>query len=114
MLFYAMLLLASFIASYIILWILRIISANSNSYSTHHVSPVAERNIVRNGVKRYAKNKKRAATRKPGSAVKPATKPSWGFNPNAGYNARSSKLSGQAYKPSAQAVSAFALKASED
>ena len=108
MLFYATLLLASFIVSYTILWVLRVIAANSNSYSTHRVSKTKEEQIVRNGVKQYARDKKRTATRQRGKTAEPAT------NSNAGgYTARNPKLSGQAYKPSAQAISTFALKTDE-
>ena len=115
MLFYALLLLASFIVSCAILWAMRIIAENSNAHSTHHVSIPAEKKTLRHRVKRYANTrKKRAAIRKRGKTVKPAITPGWNLNSSAGNTARNKKLSGQAYKPSDQAVSAFALKVSDD
>jgi hypothetical protein len=115
MLFYVALLIFAVVISFVILWLVRMVSASSNSFSTTHLSSKTQESIVREGVTRYAKASKRSTRRKGGKISKPSKKSDWGFNPNAGgYAVRNPSLNGQAYKPSARAVAMYALKTGDD
>lgn len=125
MLFYVTLFIASIFVSFIILWVYRLVVDSTNRISTHHLPNASQDQIVRNGIKLFSSTHK---TTPPHKIVKPRSassklagkrtspKANWGWKPNVGYPSRNhvSGLSGQAYKPSEQAIQTFALKARDD
>ena len=123
MLFYVALLIVSILVASIIVWVYRMVASSTDRMALHHLSSANERQIIRSGVKRYAKTHKSTATRK---SRKPrytsskqvgrnsSSKTDWGWKPNVGYPSSDRVVSGQAYKPSKQAVSTFALKINDD
>lgn len=125
MVFYAALLIASIVVSSIIVWAYRAIVATTERVSTHHLPSKTQRQVIRNGVKRNTKKSQTVSARKTKTSRSSSSRltgrnsgpnTDWGWKPNVGYPSRNetSGLSGQAYKPSQHAISAFALKTSDE
>ena len=125
MLFYVSLFIASLFVAFSILWVFRLIQSTADRISTHQLPNAIQYKNIQNDIKANTRTGKTASihkSRKPGS--KPprlagkdsAPQTDWGWKPNVGYPMRNkaSGLSGEAYKPSEQAISTFALKISDE